>query len=111
MSLQREFHHAKKKSILNTKSIARLKIAVGIAVPLCLLLLPYNFFDEGPPLCFSRILFGLECMGCGTSRAMMRILHGRFVEAWAFNPLGFAALPLLAFFWVKWFFKNIKEMR
>ncbi len=111
MSLQSEFHHAEKKSVLNTKSISCLKIVIGVAVPLGLLLLPFDFFDNGPPLCFSRILFDQKCLGCGTSRAMMRLLHGRFGEAWALNPLAFAALPVLAFFWLKWFFKNIKEIR
>jgi hypothetical protein len=96
---------------LKKKHLSRLKVLAGIALPVGLLLLPYDFFDGGPPLCFSRLLFGLECFGCGTSRAVMRLLHGRPGEAWALNPLGFVALPVLAFFWSRWVFKNIKEMR
>ncbi|MCB0519884.1 MAG: DUF2752 domain-containing protein [Lewinellaceae bacterium] len=88
-----------------------MKVAVGFLVPACLWVLPAGFFDGGPPLCFSRLFFGRECLGCGTTRAMMNILHGHFVAAWALNPLGFVALPLIVFYWVKWVLKNLNEIK
>jgi hypothetical protein len=42
------------------------------------------------PQCMFRQLTGLDCPGCGTTRALHAMLHGRFAEAFRFNPLLFA---------------------
>jgi uncharacterized protein DUF2752 len=71
------------------------------AALLALLLLPAGFFDEGPPLCFSRLVFGLECPGCGLTRALMHLIHFDVKTAMEYNPLSVVALPLLLWF-VAW---------
>lgn len=40
------------------------------------------------PLCFSVILFGRECGGCGLTRSFAAIGRGSWAEANALNPLG-----------------------
>jgi len=51
-------------------------------------------------LCPFRATTGLPCPGCGLTHAFCAIGHGDFVQAWAYNPFGFAfyagALGLLA---------------
>jgi hypothetical protein len=46
------------------------------------------------PRCTFHLLTGLECPGCGVTRALHHLLHGRVERAFALNPLLFAALPV-----------------
>ena len=45
-----------------------------------------------PSLCLFHRLTGLECPGCGMTRAFARLLQGDWRGAWAYNPW---SLPLL----------------
>jgi len=47
------------------------------------------------PPCPFRVLTGVPCLSCGTTRAAVALLHGRPLEALAANPL--AALAGAAF--------------
>lgn len=47
-----------------------------------------------PPCLFHR-LTGLECIGCGSTRAVHALVHGEVVQAFWLNPLVISALPLL----------------
>lgn len=44
------------------------------------------------PRCVFRTVTGLECPGCGSTRALHALLHGRIGEAFRFNPLLFAVM-------------------
>lgn len=46
------------------------------------------------PGCFFRRITGLECPGCGMTRGTYALLHGRFLDAFMFNPVGMVILPL-----------------
>jgi len=46
------------------------------------------------PGCFFRRFTGLECPGCGMTRASHAFLNGRFIEAFRFNPVGMVVFPL-----------------
>lgn len=55
------------------------------------------------PRCMFKAATGYDCPGCGSTRAAHALLHGRFREAFRFNPMLFAmggvilcALPSLA---------------
>lgn len=57
------------------------------------------YFDWGHHLGFSLCLWsslGFEfCPGCGLGRSIHSLLHGQWVRAWQFNPLGYLAIPIL----------------
>ncbi len=88
-----------------------LRLGVFILVPIVLLLLPGDQFDEGPPLCLSVLLFQQECYACGMTRAAQHLIHFQFEDAWYYNPLIFAVFPLLAFVWARWFWTDWKRMK
>ena len=88
-----------------------IRLGVFIIVPLVLLFLPANQFDEGPPLCMSVILFKQECYACGLTRAVQHLIHFQFEEALYYNPLVFVVFPLLAFLWAKWFITDVKRIQ
>ena len=52
-------------------------------------LFPHSF-------CLLYHLTGRRCPGCGMTRAFCCILHGRFAEAWAWNPFSALMFPLCA---------------
>lgn len=43
------------------------------------------------PQCTFRVLTGYDCPGCGITRALHHLLHGRVEEAFLLNPMLFAA--------------------
>ncbi len=49
------------------------------------------------PICPFRALTGLNCPGCGTTRALHQLLHGHVVAAFELNPLTILLLPVLAY--------------
>lgn len=48
------------------------------------------------PRCSFKLLTGLDCPGCGSTRALHALTHLRFGDAWAANPAMFIAMPLAA---------------
>jgi hypothetical protein len=72
-----------------------------VVSPFILMLLPADFFDTGSTVCISQTLAGVECYGCGLTRATMHLLHFDFVTAWQFNKLVYIVTPLLFLFWLK----------
>lgn len=87
------------------------KLIFFVVVPLALLILPANFFDDGPPMCLSVILLKTECFGCGMTRGIMHLIHLDFTEAAYYNLGSFVVFPILAFFWAKWAWGTWKELR
>ena len=49
------------------------------------------------PVCLFRVVTGLTCPGCGTTRALHEIVHGDFQSAFMLNPLLLIAIPFLLF--------------
>jgi hypothetical protein len=46
------------------------------------------------PGCVFHAATGLNCPGCGMTRATFAVLHGRMGEAFRMNPLGMILLPV-----------------
>lgn len=58
----------------------------------------FYLYRNGPsasmlPGCLFHRMTGLDCPGCGMTRAAHAVLHGRFAEAFRFNPLGMLLFP------------------
>jgi len=58
--------------------------------------------------CFYKLIFNVECIGCGLQRSILAILKGDFKLAFNYNPGGFLALFIFAFLaaHLKFNFKN-----
>lgn len=79
-----------------TRRIAAALAALAVA---CLAGLLFFFNPEYPrlyPPCVFHHLTGWHCPGCGTARGLHALIHGRLVQALAFNPFMVAVLPFLA---------------
>ncbi|MCX8111763.1 MAG: DUF2752 domain-containing protein [Bacteroidia bacterium] len=77
-----------------------MRTVVAVA-PLVLLILPADFFDQGPPLCPSQLLLPMNCPGCGLTRGTQHLLHLDWKQAMEYNPLVVVTTPMLAWLWLK----------
>lgn len=53
---------------------------------------PHSFY----PPCLFHMVTGLQCPGCGATRAVYHLLHGDVAGAFRFNQLLFVLMPFLA---------------
>jgi hypothetical protein len=44
-----------------------------------------------------RQLTGIPCPGCGLTRSLISIAHGRLGDAWRFNPAGLLFFAVVAY--------------
>lgn len=72
-------------------------ISAACAVLLCMLaVVPESFWESFPAVCLFRNVLGVECLGCGMTRALAALLHGRPAVALELNRgVIFAAAALL----------------
>lgn len=82
---------------MNARALNLCRIAVA-AVLLALAAIPPAWLTAAPSVCMFKRLFGIECLGCGMTRALCATLHGDLAAALANNRLVVAWLPLLAGF-------------
>lgn len=47
--------------------------------------------------CTNKSIFGVECLGCGTQRAIALLLKGEFIEAFKMYPAIYTFILLFAF--------------
>lgn len=64
-----------------------------LAAVLCVLL----YFHRIHLFCPIHKVLGVYCPGCGATRALLSLLHGRWMEALSYNPFFILSLPLLCY--------------
>lgn len=60
----------------------------------------YNPAESLYPPCPFYYLTGLYCPGCGSSRAVHNLLHGRFLKALDLNPLMVLSIPFVVYLFI-----------
>ena len=75
--------------------LAAVLLVVGVGLGLLYAFNPAEakFF----PPCPLNKLTGLHCPGCGTTRALHHLLHGRVGRAFDYNPLLVASMPWIVY--------------
>ncbi len=87
---------------MQTENLSRLtKLLVTVLVPVVLYAIPLENICNGNTICIFTNIFGIECWGCGITRAIFSALHFHFYDAWEYNPLFVVVLPLLLFLWLR----------
>ncbi len=69
-----------------------------------------GFTSAIPSMCSSRVLLGIDCPGCGLTRAFIAISHGQFSAAWKFNPASFAVYAFVAV-QIPWHLMQLSRIR
>lgn len=71
-------------------SLAAAAVAAGVWVLYTFAPAAYRFY----PRCVFKAATGFDCPGCGTTRALHHLLHGRIEEAFHFNPMLFVLIAV-----------------
>ena len=79
------------------------------AVILALFALPVSKLDSLPSICLFKNILGVQCPGCGITRAFLSVLHFRFAEALHYNRLITAVFPLAVFLFFRSLIKNLRN--
>ncbi|MBO5416952.1 MAG: DUF2752 domain-containing protein [Clostridia bacterium] len=79
-----------------------LRVVVGVGLPLGAVAVALFFLWLGstPPCLFYK-LTGFYCVGCGSGRAFMALLHGNLYAAFRLQPLMMLFLPIICYFCLK----------
>jgi hypothetical protein len=67
----------------------------------------YSFY----PRCPVWVLTHWECPGCGATRALAALLHGRVVDAIHYNPLFVFFVPFLLAYFALSYFRIMRDHR
>ena len=80
-----------------SRLLSTFALVLLLILPIGLLILPYDYFDNKTSYCISSILYQRSCPGCGITRAIQHALHLDFSGAWHYNPLYVIILPILIY--------------
>jgi len=83
-----------------------LKILFIIILGTVFFFIPKDYLGETYPICLFRLLFNINCIGCGTTRAIWSIMHLNFSNAIEYNKLIVITFPLLIGCIIHWIFKK-----
>nr|WP_231934782.1 DUF2752 domain-containing protein [Micromonospora viridifaciens] len=75
---------------------------VGLGMAYALLSNPTHSDPDAPPTCLLKLTTGLDCPGCGGTRALWYVLHADLPAAARHHFLFVFALPFLAYLFVAW---------
>jgi len=76
-------------------------IVVYVLFPVALFFIPSSFFTNSHSICLYRNIFGIECPGCGITRAVLSLIHLKFSEALTYNKLVVIVFPVLVYIFLK----------
>ena len=82
----------------NRKMRIALLLCAGAAACAVAVYLYFHNPYEYPLPCIFYVLTGFYCPGCGAGRASYSILHGRFADAFCYNPLMTVLLPFIGLY-------------
>lgn len=94
---------------LNTNKIA-LFFILNVILVVFLYMIPIEGNAVLENLCLIKNIFGVECPGCGMTRAFLSILHLDFEAAIAYNWKCVFVFPLTVFLYLYFWFKYIKKV-
>lgn len=86
---------------------SKIKLGLYLIIPLVLFLLPLSLIEAAPSVCLFKNILGLECPGCGITRAVVSVLQGDLAKAWEYNKLVVVVLPLLGYVYLRGLIRRI----
>ena len=79
----------------------KLSFSVILVLPILLYLVPLDWLNKQHTICLFKNIFGIDCYGCGITRAVLSGLHFNFEDAINYNIMVVIVLPLLIYIWIR----------
>lgn len=70
-------------------------------LPFLLSSVSLNEWESKHTWCLFTNIFGIECYGCGITKAIIAAIQFDFLRAWDYNKLIVAVMPLMICLWIK----------
>jgi len=92
-----------------TKSIfQKIKSIAVLLLPIALYFIPVKWLNGQHSICLFKNIFGVECYGCGITRAVLSVIQLNFYDAFQYNKLVIIVFPILAYLWLKYVIKELR---
>jgi hypothetical protein len=72
---------------------------------------PTDSTATDPPSCLVKLTTGLDCPGCGGTRAFYYLLHGNLPQAVRHHAMAVLAAPLLVWLYIAWSVRKVTGRR
>lgn len=82
-------------------NIFKIRNIFYLIFPFIFWMLPFKWVNDSFSICIFKNVFGIECVGCGITRAIHNVVHFNFTDAYEFNSFVFIVFPLLLYVWLK----------
>ena len=77
------------------------KLLLLLSIPITTLIISYNGLGDGQTICLINNIFGIECIGCGMTKAIIALINGNFYQSINYNFNVIIIFPLLLTLWFK----------
>jgi hypothetical protein len=91
------------------KGFKNLYYFIFLVMPIILLLIPLEWINNQHTICIFKNIFGVDCYGCGITRAVLSGIHFNFRAAFEYNKMVIIVLPLLTYTWIKTVISIVKN--
>ena len=103
-----------KKAIFkgNLKNIVKTGIFFTLfLLPFLLSFVSLDKLEGKHSICLFKNVLGIECYGCGITKAVIASIQLDFIRAFKYNKLIVIVMPLIVYLWIKEIVKRFKEFR
>jgi hypothetical protein len=73
-----------------------------LSIPLALFFVPVSWLDGQNTICLFKRALGVECWGCGMTRATVSMAQLEFKRAVEYNWKIVIVFPMLCWIWLNW---------
>lgn len=87
------------------------KICIFLALPFFLFTVSLDNLETKHSICLVKNLFGVECYGCGITKAIIACIQLDFIRAFNYNKLIVIVMPLIIYLSTKEVVKSIKTLK
>jgi hypothetical protein len=77
----------------------RLLLTLYIIFPLVLFFIPLDWLNKQHTICLVKNIFGVNCFGCGITRAVISGIQLDFNKSFEYNKMVIIVLPILIYLW------------
>ena len=99
----------RKENLKNALQIG--KIVVFFLLPFLLSMVSLDNLEGKHSICLVKNLFGVECYGCGITKAVIACVQLDFIRAFHYNKLIVVVMPLIIYLGIKEIVKCVKTLK